>query len=60
MAAIEDYGEQHLATGNLIVYTSADSVLQIAAHNDEVPPAELYAACEAAREIMPASTPSGA
>jgi phosphopentomutase len=51
-AAIEDYGEQHLATGNLIVYTSADSVLQIAAHNDEVPPAELYAACEAAREIM--------
>ncbi len=52
VAAIEDYGEQHLATGNLIVYTSADSVLQIAAHNDEVPPAELYAACEAAREIM--------
>ena len=50
--AIEDYGEQHLATGNLIVYTSADSVLQIAAHVDEVPPAELYAACEAAREIM--------
>ncbi len=36
--AIEDYGEQHLATGNLIVYTSADSVLQIAAHVDEVPP----------------------
>jgi phosphopentomutase len=50
--AIDDYGEQHLATGNLIVYTSADSVLQIAAHVDEVPPAELYAACEAAREIM--------
>ena len=40
------------ATGNLIVYTSADSVLQIAAHVDEVPLAELYAACEAAREIM--------
>ncbi len=52
VAAIEDYGEMHLATGNLIVYTSADSVLQIAAHVDEVPPAELYAACEAAREIM--------
>ena len=49
---IEDFGEQHLATGNLIVYTSADSVLQIAAHVDEVPPAELYAICAAAREIM--------
>jgi phosphopentomutase len=52
IAAIEDYGEEHLRTGNLIVYTSADSVLQIAAHTDEVPPAELYAASEAAREIM--------
>jgi phosphopentomutase len=51
-AAIDDYGEQQLRTGDLIVYTSADSVLQIAAHVDEVPPAELYAACEAAREIM--------
>jgi phosphopentomutase len=49
---IEDFGEQHLATGDLIVYTSADSVLQIAAHEDEVPLAELYAACAAAREIM--------
>ena len=51
-AVIDDFGAQHLATGNLIVYTSADSVLQIAAHIDEVPPAELYAACAAAREIM--------
>jgi phosphopentomutase len=51
-AVIEDFGEQHLATGDLIVYTSADSVLQIAAHVDEVPPAELYAICAAAREIM--------
>ena len=51
-AVIEDYGEQHLRTGDLIVYTSADSVLQIAAHVDECPPAELYAACAAAREIM--------
>src|SRR5687767_1382915 len=51
-AVIDDFGEQHLATGNLIVYTSADSVLQIAAHVDEVPPAELYAVCAAAREIM--------
>ena len=51
-AVIEDYGEEHLKTGDLIVYTSADSVLQIAAHVDECPPAELYAACAAAREIM--------
>ena len=51
-AVIEDFGAQHLATGDLIVYTSADSVLQIAAHVDEVPPAELYAICAAAREIM--------
>jgi phosphopentomutase len=49
---IEDYGERHMETGDLIVYTSADSVLQIAAHVDVVPPAELYAACAAAREIM--------
>ncbi|HWK26235.1 MAG TPA: phosphopentomutase [Solirubrobacter sp.] len=51
-AVIDDFGERHLATGDLIVYTSADSVLQIAAHVDEVPPAELYAICAAAREIM--------
>ncbi len=51
-AVIEDYGERHLATGDLIVYTSADSVLQIAAHVDEVPLAELYSICAAAREIM--------
>jgi phosphopentomutase len=49
---IDDFGEQHMRTGDLIVYTSADSVLQIAAHVDVVPPAELYAACAAAREIM--------
>ena len=49
---IDDFGEQHMKTGDLIVYTSADSVLQIAAHVDVVPPAELYAACAAAREIM--------
>ena len=51
-AVIDDFGELHLKTGDLIVYTSADSVLQIAAHVDECPPAELYAACAAAREIM--------
>ena len=49
---IEDFGERQLGTGDLIVYTSADSVLQIAAHEDVVPLAELYAACAAAREIM--------
>src|SRR3954469_5537743 len=51
-AVIDDFGEQHLRTGNLIVYTSADSVLQIAAHVDEVPTEELYSICAAAREIM--------
>ena len=51
-AVIDDFGEQHLATGNLIVYTSADSVLQIAAHVDEVPTAELHSICAAVREIM--------
>ncbi len=49
---IDDFGEQHLRTGDLIVYTSADSVLQIAAHVDEVPTDELYSICAAAREIM--------
>jgi phosphopentomutase len=51
-AVIDDFGEEHLRTGDLIVYTSADSVLQIAAHVDEVPTEELYAACRAARAIM--------
>ena len=49
---IDDYGPEHLRTGALIVYTSADSVLQIAAHEDVVALPELYAACEAARAIM--------
>ena len=49
---IQDYGQQHLETGALIVYTSADSVLQIAAHEDIVPLAELYKYCERARETM--------
>jgi phosphopentomutase len=49
---IDDFGEQHLATGDLIVYTSADSVLQIAAHEEKIPLEELYAACAAARAIM--------
>jgi phosphopentomutase len=49
---IEEFGESHLRTGDLIVYTSADSVLQIAAHEAVVGLDELYAACAAAREIM--------
>ena len=49
---IRDYGEEHLATGKLIVYTSADSVFQIAAHVDAVPVPELYRVCEIAREML--------
>ncbi|MEX2104982.1 MAG: phosphopentomutase, partial [Bacilli bacterium] len=48
---IEQYGEEHQATGDIIVYTSADSVLQIAAHEETVPLAELYRICEIAREM---------
>lgn len=49
---IADYGEEHIKTGALIVYTSADSVFQIAAHEDVVPVEELYKYCEIAREIL--------
>ena len=49
---IRDYGQEHMKTGALIVYTSADSVLQIAAHEDVIPVPELYHICEQAREIM--------
>ena len=49
---IEDYGKEHVETGKLIVYTSADSVFQIAAHEDIVPIDELYRYCEIAREIL--------
>lgn len=49
---IKDYGEEHLKTGDLIVYTSADSVFQIAAHEEKVPVDELYRYCEMAREIL--------
>ena len=48
---IHDYGQAHEATGDLIVYTSADSVLQIAAHEKIVPVDELYNFCKIAREI---------
>ncbi len=45
LKAIEDFGAEHVATGDLIVYTSQDSVLQIAAHVDVVAPQELYGIC---------------
>lgn len=49
---IKDYGEEHMKTGALIVYTSADSVFQIAAHEDIVPIEKLYEYCHIAREIL--------
>ena len=49
---IRDYGEEHLRTGKLIVYTSADSVFQIAAHERLIPPEELYAICRTARKLL--------
>lgn len=49
---IADYGEEHLKTGDLIVYTSADSVFQIAAHEAVVPPEQLYEYCRMARKIL--------
>lgn len=49
---IKDYGKEHLEGGALIVYTSADSVFQIAAHEDIVPVDELYSYCRIAREIL--------
>jgi phosphopentomutase len=69
---IRDYGDEQRRTGKLIVYTSADSVFQIAAHVDDVPLTELYRYCEIARAILsgehgvgrviarPFSGPSGA
>lgn len=49
---IEDYGKEHLETGDLIVYTSGDSVFQIAAHEDIVPVETLYEYCRLARKIL--------
>ena len=49
---IQDYGDEHVRTGKLIVYTSADSVFQIAAHEKVVPPKELYRICEIARQQL--------
>lgn len=49
---IKDYGEEHMKTGDLIVYTSADSVFQIAAHEDVVPVEKLYEYCKIARKLL--------
>ena len=49
---IRDYGQQQLDTGKWIVYTSADSVFQVAAHEEFIPLAELYDACHKARNIL--------
>lgn len=51
-AVIQEYGDAHMNTGDLIVYTSADSVFQIAAHEDIVPVEQLYEYCRMAREIL--------
>ncbi len=49
---IKDYGSEQKETGGLIVYTSVDSVMQIAAHTDVIPLSELYRCCEIARELL--------
>ncbi len=49
---IKDYGDEHVRTGNPIVYTSADSVFQIAAHEEVIPLDRLYALCKSARGIL--------
>ena len=49
---IQELGEEHQATGKWIVYTSADSVFQVAAHEETIPLDELYAGCEIAREVL--------
>ena len=54
---IKNYGEEHMKTGALIVYTSADSVFQIAAHEDVVPLEQLYGYCRTARKYSKESTP---
>ncbi len=51
-AILEELGPEHLATGKLIVYTSADSVFQIAAHEERIPLEELYRVCRIARNIL--------
>ena len=52
IAVIEEYGDEHVKSGDLIVYTSADSVFQIAAHEEVVPLEQLYAYCRIARDLL--------
>jgi phosphopentomutase len=52
LAAIAEFGEEHLRSGSLILYTSQDSVLQLAAHEQQMSPRALYEVCVAARETM--------
>ena len=59
VAALEDFGAEHLETGRLILYTSQDSVLQIAAHEDVVPVAELHVVCSRVRDALPREHPVG-
>ena len=51
-AVLDAYGEEHMRTGDLIVYTSADSVFQVAAHEELVPPEQLYEYCRMARKLL--------
>ena len=51
-AVLDAYGQEHLDTGKLIVYTSADSVFQVAAHEELVPPEELWEICKTARKLL--------
>ncbi len=59
VAAIDDFGAEHLATGRLILYTSQDSVLQVAAHVDVMTVAELHAVCSRIRDALPREHPVG-
>lgn len=52
IAAVEEFGAEHMSSGALILYTSQDSVLQLAAHVERVAPEQLYSACAAARRAM--------
>ncbi|HEV7584583.1 MAG TPA: phosphopentomutase [Solirubrobacteraceae bacterium] len=52
IAAVEEFGAEHLRSGALILYTSQDSVVQLAAHVERIPVGQLYEACAAAREVM--------
>jgi len=56
-AIIEELGARHLATGDWIVYTSADSVFQVAAHEEKIPLAELYDGCAKARAMLAGGSP---